>query len=252
MNKTWLKIKRGLLEPEHRERMGVRVWLYMYMLDIVDWGTGTIEGWTDKEAADDFGMEFRTLQAQRQQLQADGYITCEQGFQCQRIVIHNWTNPREYSGEVYHPKDEAEDGDIPDVTPPAHGTQNCVPIQTENCVPFITDHIKSTYGLSVPPKFCTIEFSETWSEWEKHRKEIRHTLTKTTVSKQLTFLAKYDLETAFQIIDASILNGWQGLFEPKPPRQIYKNGNGSNGHSTPYERSKAALAEFLEEQQSNE
>lgn len=139
--KTWLKIKRGLLEPEHRERMGVRVWLYMHMIDIVDWETGTIEGWKDGEQAEKFGMEFRTLQAQRQQLQADGYITCEQTFQAQRIIIHNWTNPREYSGKVYNEK--TAQGTMPDVTTENDGTQLLVPIQTENRVPYHIDHISS-------------------------------------------------------------------------------------------------------------
>lgn len=146
--KTWIKIKRGFIDQKHREKMGVRIWLYLYMLDIVNWETGTIEGWTDQKAADDFGMEFRTLQAQRQQLQADGYISCEQIFQGQRIIVHNWTNPREYSGQVINEKDA--DGYMPDVTIVKEGTQSRVPIQTENRVPLLYDSQLDHKGS--PPK----------------------------------------------------------------------------------------------------
>lgn len=106
MKKTWIKIKRGLLTPEHRNKMGVRIWLYMHMIDRVDWETGVIYEWRDKDEAEDMGMPWRTLQDQRQQLEADGYITCLQVGSHQNITIHNWINPREYSGKEYNPKGE--------------------------------------------------------------------------------------------------------------------------------------------------
>lgn len=112
MKKTWIKIKRGLLTPEHRETLGVRVWLYMYMIDRANWETGTIYGWKDKDEADDFGMPWRTLQQQRQQLERDGYITCEQQPYHQNVIIHNWTNPREYSGEQYNPTSGGTENDV--------------------------------------------------------------------------------------------------------------------------------------------
>ena len=140
MKRTWIKIKRGLLESQHREKMGVRIWLYIYMLDIVNWETGIIENWKDAEQAELFGMEYRTLQAQRQQLKIDGYITCEQNFQGQRITIHDWVNPREYSGQIYNTK---ADGYMSDVTIDDHHTRNRVPIPTENRVPLHIDHTES-------------------------------------------------------------------------------------------------------------
>lgn len=107
MKKTWIKIKRGLLRPEHRERLGVRVCLFMYMLDKVDWDTGHIYGWKDKDEAEDFGMQWRTLQKQRQEIEEEGYITCIKRKYSQEIIIHKWTNPREYSGEEYNQEVES-------------------------------------------------------------------------------------------------------------------------------------------------
>ncbi len=102
--KTWLKVKRGLLDPKHQQKMGVRVWLYLYILDIADWETGTATGWTDKECSDDLGIPKSTVRKQRQKLEADGYITSVREFQSSKITIHNYTNPRKYDGEIINPK----------------------------------------------------------------------------------------------------------------------------------------------------
>ncbi len=104
MKKTWIKIKRGLLEPKHRDRLGIRIWLYFYILDQTDWDTGTVLEWRDGDAADDLQMPKRTIRQQRQQLETDGYITCKLAGNKQIITIHNYTNPRKYDGEVINSK----------------------------------------------------------------------------------------------------------------------------------------------------
>ena len=106
MKKTWIKIKRGLLEPKHRECLGIRIWLYLYILDNTDWEIGQIREWRDKDAADEMEMPMRTLTQQRQKLIDDDYITCEVAGNKQIITIHNYTNPRRYDGEVINSKGE--------------------------------------------------------------------------------------------------------------------------------------------------
>lgn len=105
MKKTWIKIKRGLLEPKHRVCLGIRVWLYIYILDLVDWETGKVLEWKDKSAASELQIDLDTLRQQRKQLEDDGYISCKQRQHCLEISIHNWTNPREYTGQLYNPSD---------------------------------------------------------------------------------------------------------------------------------------------------
>ena len=100
MKKTWIKIKRGLIE--HRDRLGVRIWLYLHMLDIVDWDTGVIEIWKDKDASSTMNIPISTVRKQRRRLEDDGYISVLQTMQYLTITIHNWTNPREYSGKEYN------------------------------------------------------------------------------------------------------------------------------------------------------
>ena len=132
---TWVKVKSGLLEPKHREKLGVRIWLYLYMLDVVDWETGTISGWIDKDHADKMQMPWKTLQRQRQQLETDRYIDCIQvGGRGLVIYVLNWTDPRRYDSEVINP---------------SMGTQsvsrvrkNEYPGHHKSEYPYIIDHIK--------------------------------------------------------------------------------------------------------------
>lgn len=84
--------------------MANSIWLFMHMLDLADWDTGIIADWRDEAEAEEMGMELRTLREQRRELNALHYITCTQKQYGQSIVIHNWTNPREYTGEIYNKK----------------------------------------------------------------------------------------------------------------------------------------------------
>lgn len=105
MKKTYISVKCGLSrDPKHRRQMANSIWLFMHMLDLADWETGTVFGWKDEAAAEDLEMQIRTLREQRRDLENDGYITCIQKQYGQDIIIHNWTNPREYSGETYNKK----------------------------------------------------------------------------------------------------------------------------------------------------
>lgn len=112
--KTWITIKRGLiLDPKHRVKMGINSWLYQYMLDKTNWESGQIEEWVDRHAADEMEMPLPTLRKQRKQLEEDGYISCIQNKHSQTITIHNWTNPREYSGKVYNKKAKGNQKRLP-------------------------------------------------------------------------------------------------------------------------------------------
>ena len=70
-----------------------------------------------------------------------------------------------------------------------------------------------------PENLRTDSFLSAWSEWEKHKKEIRKKLTPSTMKKQLKKLSAMGEIKAIQAINNSITNGWQGLFEPKQSQQ---------------------------------
>ena len=114
MKRTWITVKRGILEPKHRAALGELIWLFIYILDLTNWEEGVIYDWLDRGAAEEMEMSIATLRDQRRKLEKKGYISCEQKQHGIRIVVHNWTNPREYTGKVYNEKTPS---DTPSYTP---------------------------------------------------------------------------------------------------------------------------------------
>ena len=111
--KNWIMIKRGLSEdPKHRAAMGVRVWLFMHIIDRANWDTGIVPEWRDQQEADDMEMPWRTLQEQRQALEELGYITCMKHRDSQSIIIHEWVNPRNYSGGVLNSRQQGTESSV--------------------------------------------------------------------------------------------------------------------------------------------
>jgi hypothetical protein len=118
MKRTWITVKRGILEPKHRFALGELIWLFMYILDITNWEEGVIEEWLDRGAAEEMEMPLSTLRDQRRKLQEKGYITCENKQHGIRVIVHNWTNPKEYTGKKYNVKNVSDTSDdIPNNTP---------------------------------------------------------------------------------------------------------------------------------------
>jgi DnaD/phage-associated family protein len=109
--KTWIKIKRGILEPKHITKLGQAWYLYFYILDNADWETGTIKEWKDEYASQDLEKPIGMIREHRKHLVAEEYITCEKKRYSQTITIHNWTNPRRYDGEVLNFNAESSEKD---------------------------------------------------------------------------------------------------------------------------------------------
>jgi hypothetical protein len=69
-------------------------------------------------------------------------------------------------------------------------------------------------------------WTEAWFRWIDYRKQIKKPY-KSEMSKEaaMKWLCKYPEDIREQIIETSIRNGWQGLFEPKN----YNNGGQQAG-----------------------
>jgi hypothetical protein len=141
--KTWIKIKRGLLEPKHRFALGELIYLYLYILDMVNWESGIIEEWLDSGISEELEMPLSTLRDQRAKLEKLGYISTERKQHGIRLIVHNWTNPREYSGEEYNKKK------IPSHTP--SNTPSHTPSNTPSNTPSDTPSIKAPEEISLLP-----------------------------------------------------------------------------------------------------
>ena len=72
-------------------------------------------------------------------------------------------------------------------------------------------------------------FVKAWTEWLEYRKERKLKTAAITVKKQLDFLSTYAASEAIEIINASIQNGWQGLFAPKQTFQGKKEAPVGHG-----------------------
>jgi len=79
-------------------------------------------------------------------------------------------------------------------------------------------------GFEIPQSLNIPEFITVWTEWVRYRIETKHKLSKSTAVKQLKMLATHPPETAAAMLNQSITQGWQGIFELK---------QGSNGKAPP-------------------
>ena len=66
---------------------------------------------------------------------------------------------------------------------------------------------------------------ESWGEWLTYRKEKKKTVSQAAAKKQFNLLAKYTTEQQKLIIDTSIQNDYQGLFELKANNNANNQAN---------------------------
>lgn len=78
---------------------------------------------------------------------------------------------------------------------------------------------KKSADVPIPADLDTPEFREAWGEWLAYRRGRRLTCTSITLTKQLTLLAGWGVGKAIESINASITNGWTGLFDQKEPKR---------------------------------
>lgn len=76
----------------------------------------------------------------------------------------------------------------------------------------------SPSGSEFPASLQSEEFSLAWTEWLAYRRERSVKTTPRTIKSQIAMLADWGPEVAVQAIQASIRNGWQGLFDPRERR----------------------------------
>lgn len=88
-------------------------------------------------------------------------------------------------------------------------------IEDELSEKFIGSSTEMKYPLDV----------ESFNNWIDHRKDLKKKLTATSAKLQVKLLCKYPRDIQAEIIDTSIQNGYQGLFEPKQQKQFAQPTN---------------------------
>ena len=146
--KHWISVKRGLSEdPKHRQAMGEAIWLFLHIVDAADWETGIVYDWKDRSIACDMSLSTATVRGWRDRLADKGYITCVQKQHSLDIVIHNWIDPRNYSGR----KMNAREGDM-DISP-SENEKTQENIQGESQVDTEVDMQGDTVSIAKPASF---------------------------------------------------------------------------------------------------
>ena len=70
--------------------------------------------------------------------------------------------------------------------------------------------------IEIPGNLQSDSFTKIWQEWETHRKQLGKSLTPITVTRQLKKLSKFGEAGAVRSLEASMENGWTGVFDPPP------------------------------------
>jgi hypothetical protein len=70
MKKTWINVNRELLK--HRKRIGLRIWLYLYI--------AANPNWTPRDVSLDLDMEIGLVKRQARELASMGYIEWNESF----------------------------------------------------------------------------------------------------------------------------------------------------------------------------
>ena len=61
---------------------------------------------------------------------------------------------------------------------------------------------------------------EALDEWTEYREEKKKPLSPLALKKSMKFLLKYGEEQQQHIVDAAIMNDWQGLHHVDPPKKV--------------------------------
>ena len=175
---------------------------------------------TNSYFADLYGCKKTTVSAWISALKSKGYISTDFDYDNEEVLTRRITvsdpllkipkgSEKTEGGIPKNPKKYSENSEAPlRKKPKDNNTLNSTSNNTVNKKESIK---KKTFEIPS-------ELSDMWSAFVEHRKKLKKPLTDYT--KDLSFnklmkLSGGDFETANKILEQSIENGWQGLFELK-------------------------------------
>jgi len=86
------------------------------------------------------------------------------------------------------------------------------------------------------------QFLNIWNDWINYRAEKKKPITDTTAKRQIALLSKYNAAVAVAMIDQTIINGWQGIFQLNDRHPLMRSSSGplSDAGATEMESLKSA------------
>ena len=214
----WVKLHRRLLSWEWYQNSDM-VHLFVHLLmkanhEPKPWqgitvGKGQLIAGRKKLSADT-GLSEGKVRACLDRLVATSEITIKATNRFSVITLLNW--------DTYQSQEDAQQPAEQPASAPTNNQPANQPTTTNKKVKKKEKKKINKKESKTPPfplVLDTQEFRDTWAEWYQFRREIKKKLTPTTIVKQFNMLSKYTVETAISTINASIQNGWQGLFPEK-------------------------------------
>ena len=126
------------------------------------------------------------------------------------------------SYDGYMPGSANKSGDSDNMLIDNHMTGICSPSTVESRKQKVESRKQKVTAIEeqvpIPGEINTPDLVNAWTEFQEHRKEIKKELTtraKSMMLKKLCELSDNNAEVAIKILEQSIANGWQGIFELK-------------------------------------
>lgn len=101
-------------------------------------------------------------------------------------------------------------GRVNDQSPLEQGTGNREQVHKTGETPAPPEDLKT----DIPADLQIPEFLKAWESWKSYRREIHKAIKPSTAKRQLDQLAQWGSARAVEAIEASIRQGWTGLFNP--------------------------------------
>ena len=239
--RTWFPVSAGLLTPEHCQRIGPALWVFLWLIHHEHKPAGKPDGLvsegrpvTYEEIAGALGHKARMIAYHVKALEEQGYIRSERAGTLGRGVRYFISNPVRWNlngtrervaTDCQSPKERvAMDG-------MTEWQQNVERVATDGKCnkEQRTKELQRTKPRGLVFNSAEMELPEwlprsAWTEFVEHRRETEKPLTERAAKANIKKLS--DLRSKGQdlqaVIDQTIAGGWTGLFEVKAGKKTPK------------------------------
>lgn len=225
MSEGWIKLHRKLLgndmfralKPCQRDVMIICLLLANHQKKKWEWKGEIFECQpgqfvTSLESLQKFcgrGTTIRNIRTAIAKLEKFEFLTNESTKTGRLITINNWNTYQNCSQEIDKgfDKEPTKQGQRSDKQA-ANNKNDIRMIKNEK-------NQKKTAEADVPNNLADSDFLKIWEEFKEHRRQMKKPMTPLAQSKMLKELQRHGNDTATQMLEQSIMNGWLGIFELK-------------------------------------
>jgi DNA-binding transcriptional ArsR family regulator len=238
--RTWFPVSSGLLTPEHCQRIGPALWVFLWMIHHEHRPDGkpnglVNEGWpvTYEEIAHDLGRKARMIAYHVKALEEQGYIRSERAGTHGRGVRYFISNPVRWNLNGTHERVALDCQSLDERV-----ATDCGPSSNKTSDRVATDGMcnkeQRTNNTKNKPKGVVFNSAEmelpewlprdAWTEFVEHRRETKKPLTERVAKANIRKLS--ELRSKGQdpraVIEQTIAAGWTGLFDVKTGKKMPK------------------------------